>query len=246
MPLPDKYALVRDPILKAPRRAPATSEEWAALDAILEEFDRTVTTYGDNPAGQAARAGSTNAAPPNPLPLAEAFGHVTVLHKIIMAPKDKGRAGVYFGWCARILGPDISIEILRYSFGPEILKKALVKQRGRPTFAQSLDDRRIHVYADAITSVTGESTPLACERLAKMGLRVRTPAGKWKGVTGETVRKRYMKEGRDDLTTIDTLRLLQTWHRAGEPGFLNWLKALIAQDSSGPASPPLSSDQVLD
>jgi hypothetical protein len=233
MPFP-----LRDPP-KAPRRAPVTSEEWAIVDAKLEEWDRVVLTYFEDPDGQAARAASaarrTNAVPPNPLPTpAEALLGLGTLLSRIMDPEDKDRAAMYFVWCARILGPDISIEYLRQSFGPEILKKALVKQRGRPTIAQVGDNRRIHVYADAITAVTGESMPAACQRLAKMGLQVRTPAGKWKGVTGETLRKRYMHEAGDEFMTIDTFRLLQTWHRAGEPRFLDWLKPLIAQDSSGP------------
>jgi hypothetical protein len=227
------------PFLKAPGRAPVTSEEWALLDATLERWDRAVLTYDEDPEGQAARAASaariTNAAPPNPLPTqAEASLGLRMLLRRIIDPKDKTKAAMYFGWCAGILGPVISIVMLRDAFGPEILKKALVAQRLQPTSAQSEDDRRIHVYADAITSVTGESTPRACRRLAKMGLRVRTPGGKWKGLAGETLRKRYMGVARDGFMTIETIRLLQTWHRAGEPVFLNWLKALIAQDSSSP------------
>jgi hypothetical protein len=240
MPLPDEYVPfpLRDPP-KAPRRAPETSEEWAVLDTTLENWDRAVRTYAKDPDGQAARAARaarrTNAVPPNPLPTpAAALLGLGMLLRRTINPKDTNKATMYFAWCATILGPDISIAILRNIFGPEILKKALVKQRGRPTVAQAADNCRIHVYADAITMATGERIPLACQRLARMGLQVRTPAGEWKGVTGETVRKRYMQEAGDEFMTIDTFRLLQTWHRAGEPGFLDWLKDLIAQDSSGP------------
>jgi hypothetical protein len=234
MPFP-----LRDPP-KAPRRAPVTREEWAIVDAKLEKWDRVVLTYFEDPDGQAARAArvarSTNAVPPpNPPPtLAEAsLGLGTLLRRII-DPEDQTKAAMYLAWCAKILGPYLSTAILRYAFGPEIIKKTLVMINLLPTIAQVEDNRRIHVYADAITAVTGESMPAACQRLAKMGLQVRTPAGKWKGVTGETLRKRYMQEAGDEFMTMDTFRLLQTWHRAGEPRFLDWLKPLIAQDSSGP------------
>ena len=86
--------------------------------------------------------------------------------------------------------------------------------------------------------VTGESMRRACERLAKMGLMVRkdaTSGRAWVRLDeAETIRKRYMRLANDEFTTIDILRLLQTWHRAGEPAFLNWFKALIVRDSSGP------------
>jgi hypothetical protein len=155
--------------------------------------------------------------------------------------ENKYLASVYLSWYASILGPEISMDILLDHFGVAILKQSLAKKRGpRPTAVQFEDDLRIHVYVGAIMQVTGESVRRACQQLAKMGLRVRkdlTSGRVWVVLDeAETIRKRYMRVDRDDasIVSIDILRLLHTWRRAGEPPFRNWLKALIARDSAGP------------
>jgi hypothetical protein len=240
MPLPDKQTRrvsrkgVATPRSR-PLERPATGEgSWAELEDFLEVFDRGGTP-DETIVGHRFIASGAPSSGPGWLDVRIACANI--LRRT--DPENKGLAQLYLRWYAGILGAEVSMDILRDHFGPAILKQSLAKKRG-PTAAQGDDDRRIHVYVDAIRWRTGESGRAACERLAKMGLRVRkdaTSGRAWVGLSeAETIRKRYMRFARDDANNadIDLFRLLRTWHQAGEPVFLNWLKAVISKDSSGP------------
>lgn len=151
--------------------------------------------------------------------------------------ENKGLAELYLRAYARILGPQSSIDILRDSFGPAVLRECLNKKRG-PTSARREDDCRIRVYIDAIMWGTGDSARAASRRLAKMGLKVSKDGASERGWVAldnpETIRKRYMRYRSTELDTVETLRLKLRWHRSGEPPFLNWLKGVIVDDSAGP------------
>jgi hypothetical protein len=152
-------------------------------------------------------------------------------------PNNKMWAALNFSGYANILGPQDSIDILRERFGVAILKQSLTKKRD-PAAARRRDNRLIRTYVEIIMEITGESMRDACGRLAKMGLRVRKDAAAervWVALDEEeTIRKRCMSVARDDGVLMNAADLLLRWHREGEPPFLNWLKRLIAQHSSGP------------
>ena len=207
--------------------------DWTKIERTLVLVDRALSTPDENAAGRPdAEAEGARREP--------TWADVTLDFAAILRrtdPKNEILAGLYLRWYASILGPEISIDILRDHFGPAILKQSLAKKRGS-TAARRNDDCRIRVYVEAIMQATGESMRDACGRLAKMGLRVRkdlTSGRVWHGLNeGETIRKRCMSVELDEFIKIKVLHLLLTWHRAGEPAFSNWLKALIAQDSAGP------------
>jgi hypothetical protein len=171
------------------------------------------------------------------------WGYVSVVASTIIGKidyKNKDMAGFYFRACAETLGAETSIDILRDSFGPAILKQALAKKRSRPTVVRHQEDRRIYAYIRALMWVTGESMRVACQRLAKLRLRVRKDSSsgrRWAALdNAETIRNRCMRHAasRQVGDSLDTLRLIAEWHDSGEPPVVNWLKALIAHDSAGP------------
>ena len=131
------------------------------------------------------------------------------------------------------------MDILRDHFGPAILKQCLARKRG-PTAVQHQDDDRIFAYISAIMRAKGGSTRDACKSLAKMRLlRVRKDAASGRVSVvldnAETIRKRYLRaKSNEHYSPRGWLRLLYAWHCSGEPPFLNWLKALIAQENLGP------------
>jgi hypothetical protein len=154
--------------------------------------------------------------------------------------ENKTVASFYLRSYSLILGPEISMDILRDHFGPAILKQCLARKRG-PTAVQRQDDDRIFAYISAIMWAKGGSTRDACKSLAKMRLlRVRKDAASGRVSVvldnAETIRKRYLraKSKYEYYSPRGWLRLLYAWHCSGEPPFLNWLKALIAQENSGP------------
>src|SRR5580704_3669096 len=170
----------------APRKGVASPTsrplDWTSIERTLEVYDRSV----EHTLELLDRALSTPV---------EAVASVAS-HIRNADPENKIMAETYFAWYATLLGPEISIGILRDHFGPAILKQSLAKKRG-PTSVRDDDDHRIHVYVGAIMWVTGESMRRACERLAKMGLMVRkdaTSGRAWVRLDeAETIRKRYMR-----------------------------------------------------
>jgi hypothetical protein len=222
--------------------------DWAGIEHTLERVERAFSSSPDESAAgeplalhHSEAAGACLAEGASERPLREpTWTDLTLSLAAILRrtdPKNEILAGSYLRWYASILGPQVSIDILRDHFGPAILKQSLAKKRG-PTAVRREDNHRIRVYVEAIMWVTGESMRDSCERLAKMGLRIRKDAASgrvWVGLDeGETIRKRCMSVALDDFIKFDTLKLLLTWHRAGDPPVENWLKRLIAQDSSGP------------
>jgi hypothetical protein len=157
------------------------------------------------------------------------------------------------------LGPEVSMEIIYSNFGRNTLKRCLIKQKG-PTSIRGEDDAKIRIYIDTIVWATGESSVRrACQRLAKMGLKVRKdgPQGRtWVDLDkSETIRKRYIygvaREFYDDdrlwLTFYkkEMLRLKVMWHRSGEPPFPNWLKQLISRETAGPHTTPHPLQEII-
>jgi hypothetical protein len=217
---------------KRPAERPKAGEgSWGELDDFLEVFDRGGAAH-ETIVGR--RLIASGAPPSEP-----GWTDVTVASAALLSKTDRENkvlAGLYLRWYAHILGPEVSMDILRDHFGPAILKQSLSKKRG-PTAVTRDDDQRIRAYVDAIRWYFGESGRDACKRLAKMGLQVSkdaTSGRAWVRLDeAETIRKRYMRAARDG-DSIGFLRLLQSWHQAGEPVFENWLKVLITKDSSGP------------
>jgi hypothetical protein len=67
--------------------------------------------------------------------LSQNWGYVSVVASTIIGKidyKNKDLAGFYFRACAETLGAETSIDILRDSFGPAILKQALAKKEAVP------------------------------------------------------------------------------------------------------------------
>jgi hypothetical protein len=220
----------------SPRKRPlerptAGAGSWTELEDFLEVFDRGGAVH-ETIAGR--RLVASGAASRGPGLIDAALAGAALLRKT--DPENKILAGLYLRWYAGILGPEVSVDILRDHFGPVLLNQSLAKIR-RATAVTRDDDERIHAYVAAIRWNTGESGRDACKRLAKMGLQVRKDAKSgrdWVRLdVAETIRKRYMR-GAGSGASLGFLRLLQTWHRADEPAFLNWLKTLISKDSAGP------------
>jgi hypothetical protein len=207
-----------------------TEEWWAGLGHALEQCERErAGEEVDPPEG-------VNRETDEPTWTDVAIAWARLSRKIDR--ENKGLAGFYLREYAGILGPEISIDILRDHFGPAILKRHLAKKRGQPTAVQRHDDRRICVYVNAIMLVTGDSMRSACKSLAKMRLKVTKDAASgrtWVVLdNAETIRKRHFRAADPPFARTDAMHLLYAWHGSGEPPFLNWLKALIAKGAIGP------------
>jgi hypothetical protein len=231
---------------KGTRPSEATAEYWETIEKFLEVFDnppsneRTESRLEVRPADPMGKIYDlieidTGARKQIPGWFVALFAMKERLRGIDWQNKDL--AALYLRAYAGILGPESSIDILRDSFGPAVLRERLNKKRG-PTNSRRKDDCRIRVYIDAIMWDTGDSVRTASRRLAKMGLMVRKDGASERGWVAldnpETIRKRYMRYTATEIDTVDTLRLKLEWHRSGEPPFLKWLKGVIANDSAGP------------
>jgi hypothetical protein len=241
-------------------RPELTAEEWEEEERALEESNRYLQQmYDATIAGEAPPANADpNARQVTKKVFEEPAQHISSLARSLLAAESflsvtnldkrashKWALGMLY-CMARIVGPETSMEVLYFNFGRGALKRALSKLRGH-TSVHSQDYSRIRIYIDLIMWATGDSMRRACQRLAKMGLKVRKDFAQGRAWVlldnPETIRKRYM----DPVTRRsfdqdrlwwkfyerDLLKLKVMWHRSGEPPFANWLKQQISREAAG-------------